>query len=77
MKDFTIKVDGKIKRLWKSSVDFENPHELLHLNLENAWSSFLFEGIHFEMGLDGTITFKDHSSNGFQPLKNDGKDNVC
>ena len=38
-----------------SSINFDNPHELLCLNLTKAWSSFLFEGIHFQMGLDGTI----------------------
>jgi CRISPR-associated endonuclease Csn1 len=42
----------------QSSIDFEQPHELLLLNFKKAWSSFLFEGIHFTMGLDGEITYK-------------------
>ncbi|MDD4019254.1 MAG: HNH endonuclease domain-containing protein [Kiritimatiellae bacterium] len=40
-----------------SSVDYEHPHEVLCLNLRKAWSSFLFEGIHFKMGLDGRIEY--------------------
>lgn len=42
-----------------STIDFEHPHELLYINLNKAWSSFLFEGIHFSMGLDGEITYKE------------------
>jgi len=40
-----------------SSVDYEHPHEVLCLNLRKAWNSFLFEGIHFKMGLDGRIEY--------------------
>lgn len=43
----------------QSSIDFVNPHELLLLNFKKAWSSFLFEGIHFTMGLDGRIIYKE------------------
>jgi len=43
-----------------SSIDFKHPHEILCLNLKKAWSSFLFEGIHFKMDLDGSILFKDN-----------------
>jgi len=48
---------GKNKQ-GQSSIDFTNPHELLLISEKKAWSSFLFEGIHFVMGLDGEITFK-------------------
>jgi CRISPR-associated endonuclease Csn1 len=41
----------------QSSVDFEQPHALLRLSFKKAWSTFLFEGIHFAMGLDGAVTF--------------------
>jgi hypothetical protein len=63
MKDLSTELisSGK-KGAGQSRVDFEKPHELLLLNLKKAWSSFLFEGIHFEMGLDGTIHFKDNIS---------------
>jgi CRISPR-associated endonuclease Csn1 len=43
----------------QSSVEFDIPHELLQLNFRKAWGSFLFEGIHFTMGLDGKIEFKN------------------
>ena len=41
----------------ESSIDKEHPHPLLRLQIGSAWSSFLFEGIHFKMGLDGEIEF--------------------
>lgn len=43
----------------QSSIDFNKPHELLLISEKKAWKFFLFEGIHFTMGLDGTITFVD------------------
>ena len=42
-----------------SSLDYNHPYARLCLNLKKAWASFLFEGIHFTMDLDGTIHFKD------------------
>ena len=60
MKDLsTALISSGKKGAGQSSIDFEKPHELLLLNLKKAWASFLFEGIHFTMDLDGTIHFKD------------------
>ena len=41
----------------QSSIDFDRPHELLLISEQKAWASFLFEGIHFKMGLDGRIEY--------------------
>lgn len=41
----------------ESSVDFKNPHELLLMSPSSYLKAMLFEGIHFRMALDGTITF--------------------
>ncbi len=58
MKDLgTDLVSSGKKGAGQSSIDFVNPHELLLLNLKKAWASFLFEGIHFRMGVDGGVTF--------------------
>ena len=58
LKDLSVDLvsTGK-KGAGQSSVDFEKPHELLLLNLKKAWASFLFEGIHFKMGLDGRVKY--------------------
>ena len=47
--------DSKKNSEGSSKVDFEKPYELLRLSLNNAWQSFLFEGIHFNMNIDGTV----------------------
>ena len=61
MKDISaaLLATGKNKQ-GESNVDFIKPHELLRLSLKKAWSSFLFEGVHFKMDLDGTIHCKDN-----------------
>ena len=41
----------------ESVVDYENPHELLYMSPGSYLRAMLFEGIHFRMALDGTITF--------------------
>lgn len=41
----------------ESGVDFDIPHELLRLSAVSYLKTMLFEGIHFRMALDGTITF--------------------
>ncbi|MBR3220589.1 MAG: hypothetical protein IKF72_00015 [Kiritimatiellae bacterium] len=51
-----LKAIGKHKT-GESSVNFENPHELLYLSPGVYFSNMLFEGIHFKMMLDGTIIF--------------------
>lgn len=58
MKDLSaaLVAAGK-KGAGQSSVDFESPHELLLLNFKKAWVSFLFEGIHFKMGMDGILSY--------------------
>lgn len=63
MKDLSSELAPKEKKSYSgaSSLDFEKQLEPLYLlTLENAWSSFLFEGIHFKMDLDGTIHFKEN-----------------
>jgi CRISPR-associated endonuclease Csn1 len=46
----------------QSRVDFERPHALLRLSFKKAWATFRFEGVHFAMGLDGTVTFIDRET---------------
>ena len=41
----------------ESAVDFETPHELLLMSPSSYLKTMLFEGVHFRMALDGTITF--------------------
>lgn len=41
----------------ESKLDLENPYRLLRLCTKTYFSQMLFEGIHFRMALDGTITF--------------------
>lgn len=42
----------------ESSINFETPHLLLFVSPGVYSSHFLFEGIHFEMSIDGEIKFK-------------------
>lgn len=46
---------GKNKK-GQSKIAFDTPHELLLLGVGSYTKSMLFEGIHFKMELDGTIT---------------------
>lgn len=57
LQDYLV-ASGKNKK-GQSSFDFEQSHELLLISEKKAWASFLFEGIHFTMGLDGKIEFKN------------------
>ena len=41
----------------ESSVRMDDPYPLLRLQMRAAWNAFLFEGIHFKMGLDGEIDY--------------------
>ena len=52
----TLGESGKNKK-GQSGVDYEEPHEMLLLNLSKWWATLLFEGIHFKMGLDGGIQY--------------------
>lgn len=41
----------------ESAIDFENPHELMLLSPVRYCGHMLFEGVHFQMMLDGSIKF--------------------
>ena len=40
-----------------SAVDIDRPHGLIRTSAGRFLNGLLFEGIHFRMALDGTITF--------------------
>ncbi len=50
-------VDAGKHKAGESSIDFNNPHELLLLSPGVFLGQMLFEGIHFRMMLDGSIKF--------------------
>ena len=41
----------------ESSINLNNPHELLLLSPGVYFKNMIFEGVHFKMAIDGTITF--------------------
>lgn len=48
---------GKNKK-GESKIDFENPHEMLLIGPKVYLKQIWFEGIHFDIGLDGVVRFK-------------------